>query len=258
MTRRDKRTLCLRWAETLLTVLTLALAVMLAAQCVHIYAMGNAPENLTEEGVRINPVYSRQIVADALRPVRLPALAWLVLLAVCAAGRAACPVLRRPAVMEPEIRLRLQAMRHGDTEAIRKERGRRRKARTVCALFCVVCAVGAGTYLLNMEHFTSWDLETVMGQMLLHVAPWTLAAFAALMALAAWEKRSVLRELEAMKTAPAKPAASCGGDRQTPGAVRVALYAAAVALIVAGIFNGGMYDVLVKAINICTECIGLG
>ena len=40
--------------------------------------------------------------------------------------------------------------------------------------------------------------------------------------------------------------------------VRIALYAAAAVLIVLGIGNGGMRDVLIKAINICTECIGLG
>ena len=33
---------------------------------------------------------------------------------------------------------------------------------------------------------------------------------------------------------------------------------AAVALVVLGIFNGGMGDVLAKAVKICTECIGLG
>ena len=41
-------------------------------------------------------------------------------------------------------------------------------------------------------------------------------------------------------------------------AVRAALLAAAAALIVPGIINGGLYDVFVKAVNICTECIGLG
>ena len=40
--------------------------------------------------------------------------------------------------------------------------------------------------------------------------------------------------------------------------VRGAILAIAAALIVAGALNGGMRDVLVKAINICTECIGLG
>ena len=42
------------------------------------------------------------------------------------------------------------------------------------------------------------------------------------------------------------------------GGLRAALYAAALLLLILGIFNGGLNDVLVKAINICTECIGLG
>lgn len=40
--------------------------------------------------------------------------------------------------------------------------------------------------------------------------------------------------------------------------IRVIIAAAAVVLIALGVMNGGMFDVLVKAINICTECIGLG
>ena len=40
--------------------------------------------------------------------------------------------------------------------------------------------------------------------------------------------------------------------------VRIIIFAVAVAFIIAGIFNGGMADVLGKAVRICTECIGLG
>ncbi len=39
---------------------------------------------------------------------------------------------------------------------------------------------------------------------------------------------------------------------------RIVVGAAAVALLVFGIYDGGMKDVLLKAINICTQCIGLG
>lgn len=45
------------------------------------------------------------------------------------------------------------------------------------------------------------------------------------------------------------------GKRRT---VRLCLLAAAVLLTVLGILNGGMQDVLTKAVWICTECIGLG
>ena len=34
--------------------------------------------------------------------------------------------------------------------------------------------------------------------------------------------------------------------------------ALAAALIIAGCFDGSVRDVLVKAVNICSECIGLG
>ncbi len=42
------------------------------------------------------------------------------------------------------------------------------------------------------------------------------------------------------------------------GAVRAVLIALGAGLIVYGIADGSMRDVLVKAIHICTECIGLG
>ncbi len=45
---------------------------------------------------------------------------------------------------------------------------------------------------------------------------------------------------------------------KTKLAVRIILVAVALTLIVLGIFNGGMTDVLKKAVKICTECIGLG
>ena len=41
-------------------------------------------------------------------------------------------------------------------------------------------------------------------------------------------------------------------------AIRSAILAIAVLLIILGVCNGGMADVLGKAIRICTECIGLG
>ena len=65
--------------------------------------------------------------------------------------------------------------------------------------------------------------------------------------------------------APERPGPESGGDGmkrlktpKRPGAVRAALLAAAVVFILAGILNGSAFDVLAKAINLCTECVGLG
>ena len=40
--------------------------------------------------------------------------------------------------------------------------------------------------------------------------------------------------------------------------IRTALLAAAAGFIIAGIINGSATDMLIKAIKICTECVGLG
>jgi len=53
--------------------------------------------------------------------------------------------------------------------------------------------------------------------------------------------------------------AYCAPEKTQPsGRLRLSLYVLALVLILLGIVNGGLWDVLVKAINICTECIGLG
>ncbi len=52
---------------------------------------------------------------------------------------------------------------------------------------------------------------------------------------------------------------SADGDAgRSPAVLRAALLVLAAVLIVHGVFNGSLLDVLYKAINICTECIGLG
>ena len=40
--------------------------------------------------------------------------------------------------------------------------------------------------------------------------------------------------------------------------IRIAIIAAAVILIIAGILQGDLSDVFIKASKICAECIGIG
>lgn len=79
---------------------------------------------------------------------------------------------------------------------------------------------------------------------------WPAALWLAL-ALAGWRFRP-----EPARPAPVrpKPSPAAGKGRVWRGA----LYLLALALLILGVGNQGMRDVLVKAIQICTECIGLG
>ena len=97
-----------------------------------------------------------------------------------------------------------------------------------------------------------------MGALLVHVAPWAAVALAVVFVTLWISDASCAREAEALKGLPAVTPAPEKEKAFPVGGLRIALYAAAVVFIVLGVMNGGLYDVLVKAINICTECIGLG
>ena len=97
-----------------------------------------------------------------------------------------------------------------------------------------------------------------MAQMLRHVAPWACAALAAIFCCERIDAKIALREIEPARLAPRRQAEPPARRMLPVGIIRGALFAAAAALIALGILNGGMRDTLVKAINICTECIGLG
>lgn len=64
------------------------------------------------------------------------------------------------------------------------------------------------------------------------------------------EKKSFIRIPEKFKTEKFKKGVTLG--------FRIGLPVVGVTLFIIGLFNGGVEDVFEKAINICTECIGLG
>lgn len=249
------------WTDVLLSVSTLLLAALLIWQCIATFRTGNAPDNFTAAGVRINDVYSREIVGMRLGSIAWAFWLWLAALEAAIVWRMARPEQVNKPAPDPRTRLDILLRRVEKTPEMLAEEKKRKLVTVACGVICALCAVPAAIYLLNIEHFTSWDLESVMGAMLLNVGPWVLIAFVALFVRAQISFDSTAREAAAAAKAP-KLEKTLEKTQKASGngtkALRIALYVAAVALVVLGIINGGMRDVLVKAINICTECIGLG
>ena len=248
-----------RLLHTILTAATILMLLMIAWQCLDIYIAGNGSANLDENGLYIQPVYRVDDVIARFNSLKIWAITYLALLIT------ACAVIPETAgegsavTLDPDNRLRLMKKKLQDLpEAAQKEETLRKKIGYDTATVIFVCAALSLMFLLNRDNFTSWDLEMVMGQMLLHVLPWVIFAFAAVIVSSFLCRRSMEREIVFLK--------GLSGTK-TPDAVqmspylthvRIALYILAAVMIVHGIRNGGMQDVLIKAINICTECIGLG
>ncbi len=151
--------------------------------------------------------------------------------------------------------------------ARKKERVFRLILRIMAGAVCVAVAIPSVLYLLNLSHFD--DIGNGLTEDI--VAAMKLVLPAAAVGLSAWivvtfachfsDKRELAVLKDALKAAPLKGKASVNskeGGAYGVWIVRGAVLLVSVVLIVLGIVNGGMEDVLQKAIRICTECIGLG
>ncbi|MBE6586746.1 MAG: hypothetical protein E7645_09580 [Ruminococcaceae bacterium] len=139
--------------------------------------------------------------------------------------------------------------------------------RTTAGILCVILSVPFIVHLCDPSSFDDIGAgltQDILGMMMfvlpaaaLGLGMWIVAVFGC----HASYKRELSALKEAIKAAPYKgkpvsaPIKACP---QKIWIVRGCVFAAAITLIVLGIFNDGMNDVLQKAIRICTECIGLG
>ena len=157
-----------------------------------------------------------------------------------------------------------------DAEAqskITKERKIRLYSNVFCIDAIVVSLVIALIYTLNKNNFPASDINAEMISAMLLVIPSAIVTIAAIYANVLVCGASTVRELEVVKASfkTAKKddisgqwSVVSGQNEKMLFGIRLTLAVIAVVFIVVGIFNGGMADVLQKAINICTECIGLG
>ncbi len=151
----------------------------------------------------------------------------------------------------------------------------------VCAALCAAASVVALVYLLDKDYVTTFATAffktNVEAEKMIKIFPWVFASLCVCAGALIYQSYSLKKELSLVKQALAesakrgeKPAvkekkkgvwqkalAFCRKEK-TKNIARIVLAAGAVALVIVGISNGGMRDVLEKAINICTQCIGLG
>lgn len=241
------------WA---LSAAVLLFAALLIVQCVSIYRAGTAADNLTDAGVRIHDIYSREIVAEHFGRI---AWSFYVLLAAFIAALILRTGKKETLVAPLEYQLAMRLKRGGKTPGMRAEEVKQGVVTVLVGIGCVICAAVTLRLLLEDGRFASTDLETVVPKLVLDILPWTALAMAFMMLGAQLRHVSLKKEIALSKDAPKKDAEPLRAHKPIArNIVRVVFLAAAVALIAAGIRNGGMFDVLVKAINICTECIGLG
>ena len=271
------------WIQTALCVL---IAFLLASSAVRIFIDGSAYQ---AAGHPSEWIYTREKAAAALMPI-LPLFLLSFAMTVYSLVKEIKDEEADKSVQDVERARDLVCARVAQpSEEMAKERALQKKLQLGGWIGFAVCMIPILLYITNGAHFALTDAEGLdhsIVSMVAFVVPWTVIGLACLVVATVLQGRSIQREADAAtalmkEAAAAKAAEAASADAsaaKAPAAakagaplyntspetarrrilIRRVLLVAAVIFVVLGVQNGSMKDVLVKAIRICTECVGLG
>lgn len=240
--------------KIILSVSTLIVGILFVVQASRLYF------DRKDSGSQI---YTPEIVSQYFEPIKIITFVYFGILV---AGIVVALVLAKDNIK----------FKHDDADIIKYEKARFKAAKIesaeikkiekvrlirliVLLVILVLCLLMCCLFIFNPKSFTSTgDLIQEAVNMVVHLLPWVLFSFAALCLYYFTslpidrEEVKIIRKLLAGKKIEKKQ------NNWKLWAIRGVIFAIAVTFILIGVFNEGAQDVLMKAISICTECIGLG
>ena len=262
--RRERAASVLRiTTEIIATAAIIFAAVCFALSCVDIYKNGDDTP-FTKESIAAHFELISIPTLVAVGSVILSALVALLFPKETTLGRIYNPY---PALKSYKARLDLS---HCDWEIaldIKSQRRHRRTARVFFFILCVLLLGAALLFSLDFSRYTATDINSeILGCVIISLPASVLGLLSLFVgeivatSIASYEldltKWAVTRRREALVSVEKKE--KKGDSPILLGIIRVAFLSVGVTFVVLGIMNGGMNQVLGKAIAICTECIGLG
>lgn len=148
--------------------------------------------------------------------------------------------------------------------SINKERKSRKLHTIIRTVFICISSITFLSYALNGNHFHQSEINTSMIHAMWILLPCMAVPFIYAVFTAYHNNKSLQREIELVKQIPVafekqeNDNSSPISTEKRENIVRYTLLLVGVVVLIYGFISGGTIDVLTKAINICTECIGLG
>ena len=210
--------------------------------------------------------YSREAVAE-----RFNAIAILVYMALGFTALGILlhllfsPTVKKNAAFQPHMALnRLQKKRDASLadeetkKAVYVLRNERRNMRIIGLAICLLCTVVLLVYSFNGKMFYKEDINSTVISAMYVMVPCLFVVLAFCVFASYYIRRGMKREIELLKNCPVSAPKETAIDKSGVAITRGIILAVGAVFLIFGYFSGGTADVLTKAVNICTECIGLG
>lgn len=214
--------------------------------------------------------FSREAVAAAFSPIAIPVYLCLALVIlgfvlelILPADDSKRAVSKNPAMTLKRMRAKLDLGKCGEElqAAILAQVAKRRTDRIILA---VLLAAGGAVFFwiaLQPDAFHQSQINASMIRNISILLCCLAPAFGFAVGAAYRGRKSMEAEISLLKTAPAEAKVSSDVKLPCPcriNKIRNAIAVIALLFLIFGFCTGGTADVLTKAVNICTECVGLG
>jgi len=272
MTDKSKKNVK-RWFALFLSAWTVLVGVAFIVQVWRIFSFGEK-------------AFTTERIGEYFRQIAVPVYIWLGAIVVGGILWIAMPSPKQKITPYIDLKCTLARLNkrlpENSTEAKKYQRNRL-VAGWVCFGFCLVSSVFAIVYmtadytLLAKNGFFAQHKEA---ERLLRALVWGISAIALAIATAYYVQSNYKKEIALAKETLAKNAKQgikAQSKAQTPTlfsmianafaftkskwftlGLRIGIGVVAVAFVLIGVFGGGVEAILYKAINICTQCIGIG
>ena len=243
----------------LVSIMILIAGLCLMVACVDIYRSGDHP-------------FSSQAVAESFSAIALPVYLCLALIAGGFILESVLPVEKKKLTVQKQHALILRKLHETsdldnceEASAIRAQQRSRKLHYTISAGLLVLGAIVFLIYGLNPSNYHQTQINSSMIRAMLVMLPCLAVPFSYCVFTAYYAKASIIKEIGLAKQAVpngcpkvAAPLTASSNNANKQQLLRWALLCVAVGILIYGFFAGGTADVLTKAVNICTECVGLG
>ncbi len=245
----------------LLSISIILAGLCLIAGCLTIYFTGER-------------TYSREIVAETFSGISIPVYICLVLtiLGFVWEFLSPLPAKKKKSTKAYNFILERLVEKKDITQCdgsflltLNKERKSRKLHTTIRTILISIFSIVFLCYGLNSNNFHQSEINTSMIHAMWVLLPCMAIPFGYAVFTVYHNNKSLQREIELMKQAPTRETMNTDVSnvpaRCTDKSMNIARYAlliVGIAVAIYGFISGGTIDVLTKAINICTECIGLG
>ncbi len=253
---QEKKLLLHRIFKIILSIVLIAAGLCLIIACIQIYLSGDEP-------------YSRTSVAAAFSQISFVIYLCFALVLIGFLLDLILPLSpNKPKIRKQRNLILSRLYSTADTEQcdpnllqkIHAQKRLRYINKVVAALLWGIGVLVFAIYLLSDDRFSLADINGSVIHAVMMLMLSTAIPFGYSILNAYWSDRSKDREIALLKELPRREASETAFPVKSRNLLilRSVILTLSVALLLYGFFTGGAADVLVKAINICTECVGLG